>query len=86
MEAKGLHSPLLKCERLTLDTDIRRKVLPGIAHMLDSSRNLETLVISSAPYHCHEVRFIPIYFLNVFSWSDFARRVKNAFVKHQLIY
>ncbi|XP_058195926.1 F-box protein At5g03100-like isoform X2 [Rhododendron vialii] len=54
MEAKGLHSPLLKCECLTLDTDIRKKVLPGIAHMLDSSRNLETLVISSAPYHCHE--------------------------------
>ncbi|KAG5516751.1 hypothetical protein RHGRI_037478 [Rhododendron griersonianum] len=48
MEAKGLRSPLLNCEFLTLDTGIWKPVLPGIANMLESSPNLETLVITTS--------------------------------------
>ncbi|GFZ03129.1 hypothetical protein Acr_15g0017370 [Actinidia rufa] len=46
MEAQGLRSPLLECECLTLDTDIQKAVLPGIANLLESSPNLKTLVIT----------------------------------------
>ncbi|KAH7838768.1 hypothetical protein Vadar_030920 [Vaccinium darrowii] len=46
MELKGLRSPLLKCECLTLEAGIRKSFFPGIAHMLESSPNLDTLVIS----------------------------------------
>ncbi|KAE9461758.1 hypothetical protein C3L33_06328, partial [Rhododendron williamsianum] len=56
MEAKGLPSPLLKCECLTLHAGISKIVLPGITNMLGSSPNLETLAItvsSSNGYHEH---------------------------------
>ncbi|KAE9461759.1 hypothetical protein C3L33_06321, partial [Rhododendron williamsianum] len=54
MEEKGQRSPLLKCECLRLDTGIRKSVIPGIAHMLESSPDLETLVITKSSYGCHE--------------------------------
>ncbi|KAH7842554.1 hypothetical protein Vadar_006661 [Vaccinium darrowii] len=55
MEFKGLRSPLLKCECLTLNTTgIWKSSLPGIAHMLESSPHLETLVISMLSYTCGE--------------------------------
>ncbi|KAL7260471.1 hypothetical protein ACSBR1_006188 [Camellia fascicularis] len=47
MEMKGLHSPLSKCECLTLRTCIAKSVLPGIASLLESPSHLETLVIIS---------------------------------------
>ncbi|XP_058195929.1 uncharacterized protein LOC131312287 [Rhododendron vialii] len=52
MEAKGLRSPLLNCESLTLNTHIWKPVLPEIANMLESSPKLKTLVImaSSSSY------------------------------------
>ncbi|KAI8023537.1 putative F-box/LRR-repeat protein [Camellia lanceoleosa] len=49
MEMKGLHSPLSKCECLTLDTHIEESVLAGIANILESSSHLETLVITMSP-------------------------------------
>ncbi|XP_028106073.1 probable F-box protein At1g60180 [Camellia sinensis] len=49
LERKGWRSPLSKCECLTLDTDIKESVLPGIANILESSSHLETLVITMSP-------------------------------------
>ncbi|PSS24688.1 F-box/LRR-repeat protein [Actinidia chinensis var. chinensis] len=46
MEEKGLSCPLLKCERLTLDTLLDKSEVPGIACMFESSPNLETLDIN----------------------------------------
>ncbi|KAE9461818.1 hypothetical protein C3L33_06307, partial [Rhododendron williamsianum] len=46
MEAKGLSSPLLKCECLTLHTQINKHVLLGIASILKSTPNLETLAMN----------------------------------------
>ncbi|KAG5516741.1 hypothetical protein RHGRI_037468 [Rhododendron griersonianum] len=54
MEAKGSPSPLLKCVCLTLNGGFSKTVLPGIANLLGSSPNLETLVITLDPdirYH-----------------------------------
>ncbi|GMP58960.1 hypothetical protein CsSME_00022434 [Camellia sinensis var. sinensis] len=49
LEMEGWRSPLSKCECLTLDTDIKESVLPGIANILESSSHLETLVITKSP-------------------------------------
>ncbi|GMP58936.1 hypothetical protein CsSME_00022418 [Camellia sinensis var. sinensis] len=49
LERKGWRSPLSKCECLTLDTDIKESVLPGIVNILESSSHLETLVITMSP-------------------------------------
>lgn len=46
MEAKGLCSPRLNCEYLTLDTPLKGSVLPGIASLLESSPFLKTFVIT----------------------------------------
>ncbi|KAI8525386.1 hypothetical protein RHMOL_Rhmol13G0226300 [Rhododendron molle] len=55
MEEKGLRSPLLRCECLTLVTGMWKSVLLGIAHMLESSHTLETLVITMSSSSYHEV-------------------------------
>ncbi|KAE9461807.1 hypothetical protein C3L33_06298, partial [Rhododendron williamsianum] len=46
MEAKGLSCPLLNCKCLTLDTDINKYVLPGIANVFKSTPNVEALIMT----------------------------------------
>ncbi|KAE9461822.1 hypothetical protein C3L33_06303, partial [Rhododendron williamsianum] len=46
MEAKGLSSPLLNCNCLTLDTKIDKYVLPGIANVFKSSPNVEAVIMT----------------------------------------
>ncbi|KAL6990971.1 hypothetical protein U1Q18_009091 [Sarracenia purpurea var. burkii] len=56
MEAKSLPSPLLKCERLMLDTGYSKLELPGIVNLLESSNSLETLVITMSSCNCQYFR------------------------------
>ncbi|XP_059659695.1 putative F-box protein At1g49610 isoform X2 [Cornus florida] len=48
LEVKGLPSPLSECKRLTLIMHMKKWDLPGIASVLQSSPDLETLVMDLA--------------------------------------
>ncbi|KAK9267347.1 hypothetical protein L1049_009771 [Liquidambar formosana] len=51
LDSKGMLSPLSNCRCLILDTYMEEHDIPGIAGLLQSSPNLETLIINMTDFY-----------------------------------